>query len=119
MNARVVRISAKTNARERAPANLSQRCFLSIIGVLGGFMALVQGMIVVQRLPVTTAEDITIYWTVAALGIWVPAICLVASIIGVMIRDRMAMGLLVLSPVASIGGYFFYTYGPVLTIFHP
>lgn len=111
------RMSAKTSARRyESPANLSQRCLLCIVGVLAGFMTLVQGMIAVQALPVTSAEELTTYWLVAALGVWMPAIALFASIVGVMIRDKVAMAMLVLSPLASIGGYLFYTYGPPLTL---
>lgn len=112
------RMSARTSARRyESPANLSQRCLLCIVGVLGGFVALVQGMIAVQSLSITTAQELATYWVVAALGVWVPAIALFASIVGVMIRDKMAMPLLLLSPVASIGGYFFYTYGPAFNLF--
>lgn len=111
------RMSAKTSARRyESPANLSQRCLLCIVGVLAGFMTLVQGMIAVQALPVTSAEELMTYWLVATLGVWVPAIALFASIVGVMIRDKVAMSMLVLSPLASVGGYFFYTYGPKLTL---
>src|SRR3546814_18065114 len=81
-----------------SPANLSQRCLLCIVGVLAGFMTLVQGMIAVQALPVTSAEELTTYWLVAALGVWVPAIALFASIVGVMILDMVGIGMLVLSP---------------------
>ncbi len=112
------RMSARTSARRyESPANLSQRCLLCIVGVLAGFMTLVQGMIAVQALPVTSADELAAYWVVAALGVWVPAIALFASIVGVMIRDKVAMSMLVLSPLASIGGYLFYTYGPALTLF--
>lgn len=112
------RMSARTTARRyESPANLSQRCLLCIVGVLAGFMTLVQGMIAVQNLSVTSAEELTTYWVVAALGVWVPAIALFASIVGVVIRDKMAMSMLVLSPLASIGGYVFYTFGPSLNLF--
>jgi hypothetical protein len=116
----VVRGSAKqVSSDRRSPANMSQRCFLCIIGVLGGFTALVQGMIAVQGLVISSPESFTRYWVVAILGVWVPAIGLMASILGVMIRERFATLLLVLSPVASLGGYFFYTYGPVVDLFRP
>jgi hypothetical protein len=90
---------------------------LCIVGVLSGFMALVQGMIAVQSLPVTTGRELTAYWLVAAFGVWMPAIALFASIVGVMIRDKIAMTLLLLSPIASIGGYIFYTYSPALNLY--
>ncbi len=116
----VVRGSAKQVPSDRhLPANLSQRCFLCIIGVLGGFTALVQGMIAVQGMLISSPETFTRYWVVAILGIWVPAVGLAASILGVMIRERAATLLLVLSPVASLGGYFFYTYWPVVDLFRP
>lgn len=106
------RLTARSHARRYvAPANLSQRCLLCIVGVLGGFMALVQGMIAVQTLPLTTGSEFTTYWMVAMLGIWAPAIAIFASIVGVMIRDKIAMTLLVVSPLLSIGGYVLYTYG--------
>lgn len=103
----------------RFQANMSQRCFLCIIGVLGGFTALVQGMLAVQSMVVSTPEGFAHYWIVAILGIWVPSIGLVASILGIMIRDRAATLLLLLSPVASLGGYFLYTYGPVVELIRP
>lgn len=100
-----------------APANLSQRCLLCIVGVLGGFMALVQGMIIVQGLLVTNSDEMIAYWVISLLGIWLPAIAIFASIVGVMIRDKSAMVLLVLSPLASMGGYAFYTFGPGANLF--
>lgn len=111
------RMSARTSTRRyESPANLSQRCLLCIVGVLSGFMALVQGMITVQSLPVTTVDELTVYWLVAAFGIWGPAIALFASIVGVMIRDKVAMTLLLLSPIVSIGGYCFYTFSPIVNL---
>jgi hypothetical protein len=108
------RMTAKSHARRYvAPENLSQRCLLCIVGVLGGFMALVQGMIAVQTLPITTSSEFMTYWLVLSLGVWVPAMAIFASIIGVMIPDRFAMKLLILSPVASMGGFALYTFGPV------
>lgn len=112
------RMHARAHARHYvAPANLSQRCLLCIVGVLGGFMALVQGMIAVQSLTITTSDEFTAYWIVSALGIWVPAIAIFASIIGVMIRDKVAMALLILSPLVSMGGYALYTFGPGANLF--
>ncbi len=106
------RMTARSHARHYvAPANLSQRCLLCIVGVLGGFMALVQGMIAVQTMPLTTGSEFTPYWMVAVLGIWVPAIAIFASIVGVMIRDKIAMTMLIASPLLSIGGFLLYTYG--------
>tara|TARA_R110000868_G_scaffold877_14_gene6624 strand:+ start:7507 stop:7848 length:342 start_codon:yes stop_codon:yes gene_type:complete len=106
------RMTARSHARHYvAPANLSQRCLLCIVGVLGGFMALVQGMIAVQTMPLTTGSEFTSYWMVAVLGIWVPAIAIFASIVGVMIRDKIAMTMLIASPLLSIGGFLLYTYG--------
>lgn len=113
MSTRVAgRMTARSHARHYvAPANLSQRCLFCIVGVLGGFMALVQGMIAVQSLPLTTGSEFTTYWMVAILGIWVPAIAIFGSIVGVMIRDKIAMTLLVASPLLSIGGFLLYTFG--------
>ncbi|MDO8421082.1 MAG: hypothetical protein Q7S99_02870 [Parvibaculum sp.] len=108
------RMTARSHARHYvAPANLSQRCLLCIVGVLGGFMALVQGMVAVQTLPLTTGGEFTTYWMVAVLGIWAPAIAIFASIVGVMIRDKIAMALLVASPVLSIGGFMLCTFGQI------
>jgi len=101
----------------RAPANLSQRCLLCIVGVLGGFMALIQGLITVQGLSVTTSQELMTYWVISLVGIWLPAIAIFASIVGVMIRDKSAMVLLVLSPLVSIGGYVLYTFGPGANLF--
>ncbi len=116
------RIAGRMQARARtqryvAPANLSQRCLLCIVGVLGGFMALVQGMIAVQSLLVTTSGEFTTYWAVSALGVWLPAMAIFASIVGVMIRDKIAMVFLTLSPLASMGGYALYTFGPSANLF--
>lgn len=112
------RMHARAHARHYvAPANLSQRCLLCIVGVLGGFMALVQGMIVVQSLPVTTSDEFTTYWIISALGIWLPAIAIFTSIIGVMIREKVAMALLILSPLVSMSGYALYTFGPSANLF--
>ncbi|MGB3810422.1 MAG: hypothetical protein WA943_10010 [Parvibaculum sp.] len=112
------RMSARTMGRRyTSPENLSQRCLLCIVGVLASFMALVHGMIAVQGLSVTTPQELSTYWLVAALGVWVPAIALFASIVGIVIRDKMAMSLLLLSPLASIGGYCLYTYGPTVNFF--
>lgn len=112
------RMGVRTQARKyTAPANLSQRCLLCIVGVLGGFMALVQGMITVQGLLVTNSQEMMTYWVISLLGIWLPAIAIFASIVGVMIRDKSAMALLILSPLASMGGYAFYTFGPGANLF--
>ncbi|MEN6543132.1 hypothetical protein [Parvibaculum sp.] len=90
---------------------MTERCFLSVIGILAAFMALVHGMLAVQSLPPFAAEqDINVYWAVATLGVWIPAICLFCSILGVMIRGWTTMTMLVLSPVVSIGAYFLYSY---------
>lgn len=108
------RMTAKSHARRYvAPADLSQRCLLCIVGVLGGFMALVQGMIAVQALPITSGAEFLTYWLVLSLGIWVPAVAIFASIVGVMIPDKFAMKLLIISPLASMGGYMLYTFGPI------
>ncbi len=115
MSTRVV-VPARAKAREanrarHVPGHMTERCLLSIIGILAAFMTLVHGMLAMSALPpVTVKQDFEVYWTVAALGIWVPAICLFASILGVMIRGRGTMAMLILSPVVSIGGYLFYTY---------
>jgi len=106
------RMVARSHAKKyQAPANLSQRCLLCIVGVLGGFMALVQGMIAVQALPVNTASELATYWTVAMLGVWVPAIAIFSSIVGVVIRDKISMALLVMSPIATLAGFAIYTFG--------
>ncbi len=106
------RMIARSHAKKyHAPANLSQRCLLCIVGVLGGFIALVQGMITVQALHVSTSAEIETYWTIAMLGIWVPAIAIFSSIVGVIIRDKIAMWMLVMSPIASLAGFALYTFG--------
>ncbi|MDO8287679.1 MAG: hypothetical protein Q7T44_00520 [Parvibaculum sp.] len=108
------RVIARSHAKKYdAPANLSSRCLLCIVGVLGGFMALVQGMIAVQALEVNTASELSIYWTVAMLGIWVPAIAIFGSIVGVVIRDKVAMLLLIASPIATLTGFALITFGPL------
>jgi len=110
----VVPARSKAHQSSRArnvPGHLTERCLLSIIGILTAFMTLVHGMVAVSTLPpVALRQDIEVYWTVAALGVWVPSICLFASILGVVIRGKGTMAMLILSPVASIGGYLFYTY---------
>lgn len=108
----VVRPKDRQSARAyHAPAHMTERCFLSVIGVLAAFMALVHGMLAVQSLPpMTLKHDVDVYFSVAALGVWVPAICLFWSILGVMIRGRTTMAMLIMSPAASIGAYFLYNY---------
>lgn len=108
------RLTARSHAKHYvAPANLSQRCLLCIVGVLGGFLALVQGMITVQGLTVSTSQEFMTYAAISALGVWLPAIAIFSSIVGVMIRDKIAMALLILSPLASMGGYALYAFGAV------
>jgi len=114
----VTRVVVPTRSKGRhaakayhAPGHMTERCLLSIIGILAAFMTLVHGMLAVSALPpVTLKQDMEVYWTVAALGVWVPSICLFSSILGVVIRGRGSMAMLILSPVASIGAYAFYTY---------
>lgn len=94
-----------------APANLTERCLLSVIGILAAFMTLVHGMLTMSALPpLNVKQDIEVYWTIATLGIWVPAICLFCSILGVMIQGKATVAMLVLSPIISIGAYCLYTY---------
>ena len=102
------------------PANISERCALCIIGVLGGFVALVQGMVAAQALSAATLPgDVVTYFAIAVCGIWAPAIGIFGSIVGVMIRSVASMPMLILSPLASVGGYFFYTYFPISTLVQP
>lgn len=113
----VVPLRTKPHMRSRsyqAPANMTERCMLAIIGVLAAFMTLVHGMLAVEALPPATLhQSMEVYWAVAALGVWLPAMCLFGSIVGVVIPGWTSMLVLVLSPIASIGGYVFYTYVPV------
>ncbi|HMM13552.1 MAG TPA: hypothetical protein PKA57_02925 [Parvibaculum sp.] len=113
----VVPMPAKPQMRSRSyrkPANMTERCLLSIIGVLAAFMTLVQGMLAVQALPPAIFHQSSeIYWVIAAFGVWLPSICLFASILGVVIPGWASMLMLIVSPVASIGGYLFYTYVPI------
>lgn len=111
----VVPLRAKPHMRRHpAPAHMTERCMLSIIGVLAAFMMLVYGMLAVETLsPETLHLHTEIYWVVAALGVWVPSICLFCSIVGVVIPGWSSMLALIVSPIASIGSYFFYTYVPL------
>lgn len=113
----VVPMRAKPHMRSRSyqkPANMTERCMLSIIGVLAAFMMLVHGMLAVEALPPATLhQHMEIYWVIAALGVWVPSICLFGSIVGVVIPGWTSMFVLIVSPVASIGAYLFYTYVPI------
>lgn len=117
-------MAMKTTVNGRAgpvtPANMSERCTLSIVGVLGGFVALVQGMVAAQALSAATLPgDVATYFAIAICGIWAPAIGIFGSIIGIMIRSPVSMPMLILSPLASAGGYIFYTYFPISALVQP
>lgn len=111
----VVPMRAKPHMRRgSAPEHMTERCMLSIIGVLAAFMMLVYGMLAVETLsPETLHRHVEIYWVVAALGVWVPSICLFCSIVGVVIPGWTSMFALIVSPIASIGSFLFYTYVPL------
>jgi len=94
---------------------MSVMCALSIVGLLVGLTALLQGLMAASFIP--TAHLMTpggdYYWLVVILGIWLPALGLMGSIIGLTIRNRWAVPVLLVAPLVSIIGYCLYSYAPL------
>jgi len=107
-----------TKGESGARADLSVMCALSIVGLLVGLVALLQGLMAAAFIPTaTTSQPVgDYYYLVVILGIWLPAIGLMGSIIGLTLRNRWAMPVLLVSPLLSIIGYCLYSYAPLSSI---
>jgi len=105
-------------AETGACGDLSVMCALSIVGLLVGLVALLQGLMAASFIPAATPSQPVgdYYYLIVILGIWLPAVGLMGSIIGLTIRNRWAMPVLLVSPLLSIIGYCLYSYAPLASI---
>ena len=110
--------NAKADTGKGACGDLSVMCGLSIVGLLVGLVALLQGLTTASFIPSasTSMPAGDYYWLVVILGIWLPALGLMGSIIGLTIRNRWAVPVLLVSPLVSIIGFCLYSYAPLSSI---
>lgn len=104
-------VNENTRVRVRSESGTSEQCILGFVGILVGLVAIMNGVVAMSAISsVATVESAGQYWSVAAWGIWVPAIAITGSILGAVSGMRFALPIVWASPVLSISGYVIYNY---------